>query len=185
MPRMGPTVKTPLIAATRVRYWVLLFISTLALITYLDRICISRVQEDIQRAADLVQGDGVDLQRLPARLCPVRSSRRLDGRHLRGSRRLAPMRIVVWWSVFTALTGCIWSFSLSSGSVSFPGLHFHPPGPEQLRLLLLVRFLFGAGEAGPSQTSRAVMGVWFPFQERGRALGRCGCPPAWVAPSRR
>src|SRR5262245_30976536 len=114
MPRMGPTVKTPLIPATRIRYGVLLFICTLALITYLDRICISRVQEEIQK--DLLispkeMGWVFSAFLLGYALFEVPGGWMGD---IWGS-RVVLMRIVIWWSAFTALTGCIWSFSLDSG----------------------------------------------------------------------
>ena len=63
-----------------------------------------------------------------------------------GPRRVLT-RIVLWWSVFTALTGAVSSY----------------------RLMLLVRFLFGAGEAGAFPNSAAVIGRWIPESERARA----------------
>jgi MFS transporter, ACS family, glucarate transporter len=48
-------------------------------------------------------------------------------------------RIVLWWSAFTALTGCVWDFSAEL----LPGLVLNG-----FLLLLVIRFLFGAGEAG-------------------------------------
>ncbi len=58
-------------------------------------------------------------------------------------------RIVIWWSVFTALTGAAGGFLM----------------------LLLVRFLFGAGEAGALPNSARVLREWFPESSRGRAQG--------------
>ena len=49
-------------------------------------------------------------------------------------------RIVIWWSFFTALTGA------ATG----------------LWMLLLVRFLFGAGEAGALPNSARILRQWFP-----------------------
>src|SRR5262249_8709406 len=66
------------------------------------------------------------------------------------------IRIVLWWSVFTALTGSI-----------------HPV-EDSLRpfvLLLAVRFLFGAGEAGAYPNMARAFHGWFPFSERGSAKG--------------
>ena len=65
-------------------------------------------------------------------------------------------RIVVWWSVFTALTAAV------------TGL-----GP-----LLLVRFLFGAGEAGAFPNCTGVVARWFPAGERARASSAF-----WIATS--
>src|ERR1041385_8558301 len=54
--------------------------------------------------------------------------------------RKALARIVIWWSVFTALT------SLSTGFYS----------------LMLVRFLFGVGEAGAFPNIARTISCWFP-----------------------
>jgi MFS family permease len=67
------------------------------------------------------------------------------------------IRIVLWWSVFTALTGCIYP------SVWWPGLGFV--------LLFSVRFLFGVGEAGAYPNIARSFHNWFPFGERGSAQG--------------
>jgi MFS family permease len=58
-------------------------------------------------------------------------------------------RIVVWWSAFTTLTGAVSNYYM----------------------LLLVRFLFGAGEAGAYPNSSSSISRWFPTAERGRAHG--------------
>ncbi len=65
-----------------------------------------------------------------------------------GSRRVLT-RIVLWWSVFTSLTGSV---------VRFP-------------VLLLVRFCFGAGEAGAFPSASVAVARWFPIRERARAFG--------------
>jgi MFS family permease len=58
-------------------------------------------------------------------------------------------RIAVWWSAFTALTGA------GTGVVS----------------LVLIRFLFGAGEAGAYPNVARVLARWMPAAERGRVQG--------------
>jgi MFS family permease len=58
-------------------------------------------------------------------------------------------RIVLWWSAFTTLTGLAWSYLV----------------------LLPVRFLFGAGEAGAYPNSSSSIAKWFPTVERARAHG--------------
>lgn len=63
-----------------------------------------------------------------------------------GPRRVLT-RIVLWWSAFTAITGAVSSFGL----------------------LLLVRFLFGAGEAGAFPNCAIVIGKWIPASERARS----------------
>ncbi len=57
--------------------------------------------------------------------------------------------IVVWWSLFTALTG------MAGGLAS----------------LLLIRFMFGVGEAGSSPCSTGVISRWFEKNEVGKAQG--------------
>ena len=59
------------------------------------------------------------------------------------------MRIVLWWSAFTALTGSVSGFGI----------------------LLAVRFLFGAGEAGAFPNISGALSRWFPATERARAQG--------------
>lgn len=65
-----------------------------------------------------------------------------------GPRRVLT-RIVLWWSAFTALTGATANFYL----------------------LVLFRFLFGAGEAGAYPNGAIVISRWFSLEERGRAHG--------------
>jgi MFS family permease len=69
-----------------------------------------------------------------------------------GSRNVLT-RIVVWWSVCTALTGVCTGFGT----------------------LIAVRFLFGAGEAGAYPNAARVVSRWFPLGERGRAQGAMLC----------
>ncbi len=57
------------------------------------------------------------------------------------------MRIVLWWSAFTALTGATLGFYS----------------------LLAVRFLFGAGEAGCFPNTAKAYSIWLPSEERNRA----------------
>ena len=63
-----------------------------------------------------------------------------------GPRRVL-MRIVLWWSFFTAATGWVWS----------------PPS------LIVTRALFGAGEAGAFPNMTRVLTTWLPAGERERA----------------
>lgn len=57
--------------------------------------------------------------------------------------------IVLWWSLFTAFTG------MAGGLAS----------------LLVIRFMFGIGEAGSSPCSTGVIGRWFKKTEVGKAQG--------------
>src|SRR5262249_51794694 len=67
------------------------------------------------------------------------------------------IRIVVWWSIFTALTGSIYP------TPSYPWI--------AIGALLLVRFLFGVGEAGAFPNIAKAQSNWFPFTERGFGQG--------------
>jgi MFS family permease len=71
--------------------------------------------------------------------------------------------IVLWWSLFTALTG---------GVRALANLVWDHPGPSAfLATMVLVRFLFGMGEAGAYPNIARALGRWFPFGERGTAQG--------------
>src|SRR5262245_14735066 len=147
-------------APTRVRLGVLLFISTLSLITYLDRICIARVAPDICHDLKLSDEDmglvfgafalGYGLFEVPGGWFGDRW----------GSRRVL-VRIVVWWSVFTALTGCVWAFSFQWLGYSV----------TSLAAMIAIRFLFGSGEAGAYPNLARVVKAGFPYQERAIAQG--------------
>src|SRR6266404_4916660 len=114
--------------ASRARHWVLLFAATLAIITYIDRICIAQAAGDIRRELHL---DEAEMGWAFAAFAWAYALFEIPGGWLGdkiGPRKVL-MRVVVWWSFFTAATG--WTFNLKS--------------------LLVTRFLFGAGEAGCSQ----------------------------------
>lgn len=67
----------------------------------------------------------------------------------RKGERLVLSLIVVWWSVFTGLTGMA----------------------SCLGMLITVRFLFGIGEAGSYPCSTSAIGKWFPKNKRAKAQG--------------
>jgi MFS family permease len=133
---------------TLVRYGVLAFLAAMAFILYLDRACINQAapilkQELSISATQLAIIFGAfalayGIFEIPAGWWGDRY----------GSRRILT-RIVVWWSVFTALTGTAWAFAP----------------------LVVIRFLFGAGEAGALPNSARVLRGWFPESSRGRAQG--------------
>jgi MFS transporter, ACS family, glucarate transporter len=155
---------------TRVRFGVLGFACSLSLLTYLDRICIMRVKPDIQRdlgLSDVQVGLVFSAFLLGYALFEVPSGWMGD---VWGSRRVLT-RIVLWWSLFTALTGAVWPFTLDSGHrLTIAGLDL-PILVNGFLLLLLVRFLFGVGEAGAYPNLTRVVSAWFPYRERGMAQG--------------
>jgi MFS transporter, ACS family, glucarate transporter len=120
----------------------------LAIITYLDRVCISIAAPYIVRDLGLTMlqmGTAFSAFTLAYSLFEVPSGWLGDRI---GARRVLA-RIVVWWSVFTMLTGLVRGF----GS------------------LVAIRFLFGAGEAGAFPNLARSFSTWFPPRERGMANG--------------
>ena len=110
---------------TRVRYRVVSFAMALAAVTYLDRVCISVVAPDIMR----------DLGLSRIQMSYVFSAFTIAYARFEiptawwadriGSRAVLT-RIVLWWSAFTLATACAMNYAS----------------------LLVIRFLFGIGEAG-------------------------------------
>jgi MFS family permease len=121
---------------------------TLAFITYMDRVCISVTAPAILRDLRLTtiqMGFVFSAFTTAYALFEIPTGWWADRI---GSRRVLT-RIVVWWSVFTGLTGLAWNF------------------PS----LIALRALFGAGEAGAWPTVARALSRWFPEQERGTAQG--------------
>jgi MFS family permease len=141
---------------TRVRYGVLGFACALSMITYLDRVCFATVAPYIReefKLSDPQLGWLFTAFALAYALFEVPSGWMGD---VFGPRRTL-IRIVLWWSLFTALTGVIFP------SPSWPWFAF--------TAMFLVRFLFGMGEAGAYPNIARSFHNWFPFQERGFAQG--------------
>lgn len=157
---------------THKRFLVLGFLGTLASVLYLDRLCIAKAEIYIREDLGLTKSQmsfvfgaftiAYGLFEVPAG--------RWGDRY--GSRGVLT-RIVLWWSVFTALTGCVPAFSYGNEYQFSIGNYSAtlPPMISSLGLLLLIRFLFGAGEAGALPNSARVVSRWFPFHERGWAQG--------------
>src|SRR5215510_12817894 len=127
---------------------VLGFAFGLAVVTYLDRICISAaapsIMEDLHLSV-LQMGVVFSALTLAYSLFEIPSGWLGD---VKGPRRVLT-RIVLWWSAFTMLTGA---------ARGYPSL-------------LAIRFLFGAGEAGAFPNIARSFSRWFPTRERGRANG--------------
>jgi ACS family glucarate transporter-like MFS transporter len=135
-------------AASRARFGVLAFGVALAGVTYLDRVCISVTAKQIMRELSLteVQMSFVfSAFTLAYAIFEIPSG--CWGDRI-GPRRVLT-RIVLWWSAFTALT---------AAAFSYPSL-------------LIVRFLFGVGEAGAWPNVAKAFSRWFPRSERGAAQG--------------
>jgi MFS family permease len=118
----------------------------LSAILYLDRICIQAALPSIKEDLDLTNSEASYVLMaftLAYGLFEVPTGRWGDRL---GSRRVLT-RISLWWSAFTALTGACTS----------------------VWVMVPVRLLFGAGEAGAFPNAARVLSRWFPDQERGRA----------------
>jgi MFS family permease len=132
----------------RKRHAVLALLALLSVITYLDRICIGvagpRMQDDLGLSPEK-WGWVLSVFIISYGVFEIPSGAMGDRLGHRG----VLMRIVVWWSVFTSLTGLAWNFVV----------------------LVITRFLFGMGEAGAYPNMAGVVARWFPAHERARAQG--------------
>lgn len=141
---------------TKVRYWVVVFAVTLAVITYIDRVALGLAAPQITRDLhlDKSQMGYVFLGFLAAySLFEIPSG--FLGDKL-GARSVL-MRIVVWWSIFVAATGQAWN----------------------LISLFIIQMLFGVGEAGCFPNIAKAFSVWLPRDERTRAQGIVWLSARW------
>lgn len=130
------------------RYFMVVGTFLLALLLYVDRICISVAKEPISEAMGLSDKQmgwvlaafslGYAFFQTPSGILADRF----------GPRKILAA-IVSIWSLFTALTGLAFNF------IS----------------LLIVRFLFGAGEAGAFPGMSRAIYSWIPLKERGIVTG--------------
>ena len=139
---------TPPERPSRTRLVVVAWLCGLTGVLYLDRICMNQAARPIRGEFGLTNEEMSYVHMaftLAYGLFEVPTGRLGD----RIGARWVLTRIVVWWSLFTALTGGAWG----------------------LTSLLVVRFLFGAGEAGALPNAARVLSRWFPPAERGRVQG--------------
>lgn len=130
------------------RHRALTLLATLSVLTYLDRVCISVAGPRIQTELSLSPQDWglvTGAFAIAYALFEVPSGYLGD----RFGARAMLARIVLWWSAFTTLTGFV----------------------SKLWSLVIIRFFFGAGEAGAYPTASTSVFRWFPEAERGRAFG--------------
>ncbi len=133
---------------SQARRVVLLFAVTLAIITYVDRVCISQAAPTMQEDLGLTKiqmgyaftafGWAYALFEIPGGWLGDRI----------GPRKVL-MRVVGMWSIFTVTTG--WAWNLGS--------------------LVISRFFFGMGEAGCFPNITKAFANWFPATERVKAQG--------------
>jgi len=135
--------------ASRQRFFLvfLLFLHTVN--TYMDRICISSAKEDMQNdipgLGDTEMGYVFGIFAVGYALFQIPAGWFSD----KAGPRRALTIVVIIWSIFTAWTG-------------FVGTAI---------MLLVVRFLFGVGEAGAFPGATRAMYGWLPAKERGFAQG--------------
>lgn len=127
------------------RYQLLVVFVIFAIITYLDRNSISAlgsyITDDLQ-LSDTQWGWILAAFSFAYGAFEIPTGIMVD----RFGSRMTLFRIVIWWSIFTILTGFAGGFVF----------------------LIVVRFLFGAGEAGAFPTVSVTIARWFPLAERGR-----------------
>ena len=131
-----------------VRNRVVAFTVALAAVTYLDRVCIAVLAPKISAELGLSRiqmGYAFSAFAISYTLFGVPAAWWAD----RDGARRVMSRVVLWWSVFTMATATAWNFAS----------------------LVIIRFLFGAGEAGAWPSVARVYSRWIPLAERGRMQG--------------
>ncbi len=144
-------------APTRTRYGIIWFGIALASIQYIDRICISKASKPISENLHLDKdqmamvfaafGYAYALFEIPTGWMGDRF----------GTRKTL-LRVVLWWSFFTILTGWAWGF------VS----------------MLVIRFLFGMGEAGCFPNLTRAFATWLRPEEKARAQAILWLAARWA-----
>jgi len=158
---MSYSEKSKIESPTRVRYGVLAFVCVLSMITYLDRAAFPNLQEmvkvdmGLQSVADL--GLAMTAFNLAYALFEVPTGWLGD----RYGPRKTLIRVVLWWSAFVALTALAGKTIFGIAIVGMFGV----------KMLAVIRFMFGAGEAGAYPNIAKAIYNWFPLRERGRASG--------------
>ena len=141
---------------TGVRHLVVVYAIALAVITYIDRVCISQAMPAMKQ--DLGLGP-VEIGTVFTLFGWAYALFEIPGGWLgdRFGPRSVLMRIVLWWSFFTAATG--WAWNKSS--------------------LFATRFFFGMGEAGCFPNLTKAFTTWLPEKERVRAQGIMWLAARW------
>jgi MFS transporter, ACS family, glucarate transporter len=130
------------------RHLVIVATFLLSFLLYVDRVCISTAKAPIVEELGLTDEQfGWILSAFAFGYALLQTPSGALADRL-GARRVLAF-VVVFWSVFTGLTAAAWNF------VS----------------MLVVRFLFGAGEAGAFPGMARVVYSWIPVKERGTVKG--------------
>ena len=144
--------------ASRVRFKVMAFLCVLSFLTYYDRQCIVRAQESIQTELSITD-DQMGL--IFGAFFFAYALFEIPGGWMgdRIGARFTLTRVVLAWSLFTALTGA------ATGFVS----------------LIAYRFLFGMGEAGAYPNMARIQSRWLPKPERAIFGGLLWLTARWGA----
>ena len=133
---------------SRTRYSVVALALGLAILSYIQRVAISEAATPISWDLHLnKQAMGLIFGAFGLSYALFELPAGLLGDRI-GVRRVL-VRIVLAWSTFTALTGAAWNMAS----------------------LYIVRFLFGAGEAGCFPNLTRMLSIWLPARERMKAQG--------------
>jgi ACS family glucarate transporter-like MFS transporter len=128
------------------KHWFLALLALLSIITFLDRNAISFAGIAITHDLGLSESQfGWILAAFTISYGLFEIPTGLWGDRFGEKKTLS--RVVIWWSIFTSLTGLVGGFAS----------------------LFVVRFLFGAGEAGAYPNASIAVRKWFSIEERGRA----------------
>ncbi|MBO9575740.1 MAG: MFS transporter [Sphingobium sp.] len=142
--------------ATRVRYGVVGLAVSLAVLSYIQRVAISQAATPIAADLHLDKAQlGAVLGAFGLAYAAFEMPMGLLGDKL-GVRRVLT-QIVLAWSCFTALTGAAWDVTS----------------------LWIIRFLFGAGEAGCFPNLTRMLGQWLPRGERVKAQSIMWASTRW------
>jgi MFS transporter, ACS family, glucarate transporter len=149
-------------APSRVRYGVLMMLCFLAMITYMDRAANGTARDSIMEELNLSQPADQKYSKndffyvlmafqLAYALFEVPSGWLGDT----FGPRSTLLRVVVWWTIFVALTGFV-GMKIAGVFIGFSAL-------------MLIQFLFGVGEAGAFPNIAKSLYNWFPASARGSA----------------
>ena len=154
--KTDPYVPSSSLRPSRTRYWLIAFAIILAIIQYIDRVCISQAMPEIARDLRLNDAQkGAIYMAFGLAYALFEIPTGWLGDKL-GARKVL-VRVVLWWSFFTAATGWAWNY------VS----------------LWITRFLFGAGEAGCFPNLTKAFSAWLPKVERTRAQAMMWMGARW------
>ena len=146
----------PNLTPSRTRYGVVVFAILLAIIHYIDRVCISKAQPFIEHDLKL---DDTQMGLVFSSFTLAYALFEIPGGWLGdcwGPKRVL-LRIVGVWSFFTAATGAAWN----------------------LTSMMVCRFLFGVGEAGGFPNITKMFSIWLPHREQGVAQGITWLAARW------